>query len=163
MNFVWAANWHAQKANHFRGFVIFSPYYTSIIHAPLIILGLDFISWICIKSFQTILEVKIDINLVNLIPCQAHWVLKKLPQVAFKMSIFFVFWANACKGQLKKIDSTNLFAWQVFPSLDLTFQIHHMLQDLVLYHACTNDRHIGIWEVLAFWQIFSCCMLRLRI
>ena len=32
MDFVWAADWHAQKANHFRGFVIFSPYYTSIIH-----------------------------------------------------------------------------------------------------------------------------------
>ena len=34
MDFVWVADWHAQKANHFRGFVIFSPYYTSIIHAP---------------------------------------------------------------------------------------------------------------------------------
>ena len=33
MDFVLAADWHAQKANHFRGFVIFSPYYTSIIHA----------------------------------------------------------------------------------------------------------------------------------
>ena len=32
MDFVWAADWHAQKANHFRGFVIFSPYYITIIH-----------------------------------------------------------------------------------------------------------------------------------
>ena len=42
---------------------------------PLVILGLDFVSWICIKNFQTFLEVKIDINRVNLTPCQAHWVL----------------------------------------------------------------------------------------
>ena len=41
----------------------------------LIILGLDFVSLICIKKFQTFLEVKIDINRVNLTPCQAHWVL----------------------------------------------------------------------------------------
>ena len=32
MDFVWAADRHAQKANHFRGFVISSPYYISIIH-----------------------------------------------------------------------------------------------------------------------------------
>ena len=44
----------------------------------LLVLGLDFISWICIKNFQTFLEVKIDINRVNLTPCQAHWVLSNL-------------------------------------------------------------------------------------
>ena len=37
----------------------------------LAILGLDFVR-ICIKNFQTFLEVKIDINRVNLTPCQAH-------------------------------------------------------------------------------------------
>ena len=41
----------------------------------LIILGLDFVSWIFIKNFQTFLEVKIEINWDNLTPCQAHWVL----------------------------------------------------------------------------------------
>ena len=42
---------------------------------PLIIFGLDFVSWIFIKNFQTVLEVKIEINWDNLKPCQAHWVL----------------------------------------------------------------------------------------
>ena len=42
---------------------------------PRVIVGLDFVSWICIKNFQTFLEVKIDINQVNLPPCQAHSVL----------------------------------------------------------------------------------------
>ena len=42
---------------------------------PLIIFGLDFVSWIFIKNFQTFLEVKIEINQDNLTPCQAHWVL----------------------------------------------------------------------------------------
>ena len=42
---------------------------------PHVILGLDFVSWICIKNFQIFLEVKIEINQVNLTPCQAHWVL----------------------------------------------------------------------------------------
>ena len=41
------------------------------IFTPLVILGLDFVSWIWIKNFQTFLEVKIDINRVNLTPCQA--------------------------------------------------------------------------------------------
>ena len=45
-------------------------------HFPtLVLLGSDFVSWIFIKNFQTFLEVKIDINQVNLTPCQAHWVL----------------------------------------------------------------------------------------
>jgi len=55
-------NWH--EAGHF--------------HLPLVTLGLDFVSWICIKNFQTFLDVKIDINWVNLTPCQAHWVLQNL-------------------------------------------------------------------------------------
>ena len=38
----------------------------------LMIFGLDFVSWIFIKNFQTFLEVKIDINWDNLTPCQAH-------------------------------------------------------------------------------------------
>ena len=41
----------------------------------LVILGLDFVSWIFIKNFQTFLEVKIQINQDNLTPCQAYWVL----------------------------------------------------------------------------------------
>ena len=41
----------------------------------LVIFGSDFLSWIFIKSFQTFLEVKIDINWVNLAPSQAYWVL----------------------------------------------------------------------------------------
>ena len=39
---------------------------------PLIIFGLDFVSLIFIKNFQTFLEVKIEINRDNLTPCQAH-------------------------------------------------------------------------------------------
>ena len=45
---------------------------------PLVILGLDLVCWISIKNFQSFLEVKIDINWVNLTPCQAHWVLQNL-------------------------------------------------------------------------------------
>ena len=41
---------------------------------PLVILRFDFVSWICIKNYQTFLGVKIDINRVNLTPCQAQWV-----------------------------------------------------------------------------------------
>jgi hypothetical protein len=41
----------------------------------IIILGLDFVSWLFIKNFETFLEVKIEINRDNLTPCQAHWVL----------------------------------------------------------------------------------------
>ena len=44
-------------------------------YTPLIVFGLDFVSWIFIKNFQTFLEVKIEINQDNLTPCQAHWVL----------------------------------------------------------------------------------------
>ena len=47
-------------------------------HGPfylLVLLRLDFVSWIFIKNFQTCLEVKIHINQVNLTPCIAHWVL----------------------------------------------------------------------------------------
>ena len=35
----------------------------------------DFVTWIFIKIFQTFLEVKIEINRVNLTPFWAHWVL----------------------------------------------------------------------------------------
>ena len=41
----------------------------------LMIFELDFVSWSFIKKFQTLLEVKIEINRDNLTPCQAHWVL----------------------------------------------------------------------------------------
>ena len=41
----------------------------------LIILGLDFVSWIFIKNFQNNSEVKIEINRDNLTPCRADWVL----------------------------------------------------------------------------------------
>ena len=39
---------------------------------PLVLFGSGFVSWIIIKSFQTFLEVKIDINWINLTPCQAQ-------------------------------------------------------------------------------------------
>ena len=45
---------------------------------PLTIFGLDFVSWIFIKNFQTFLEMKIEINRDNSTPCQAHWVLLNL-------------------------------------------------------------------------------------
>ena len=40
---------------------------------PLSFFGSDFDCWV--KNFQPFLEVKIDINGVNLAPCLAHWVL----------------------------------------------------------------------------------------
>ena len=39
---------------------------------PLVLFGTDFVCLIFIKNFQTFLEVKIDINWINLTPCQAH-------------------------------------------------------------------------------------------
>ena len=43
---------------------------------PPVVFGSDFVSLNFTKSFQTFLEVKIDINLVNLtLNWQAHWVL----------------------------------------------------------------------------------------
>ena len=53
-------NWH--EGRHFYLIVLFGSY---------------FFSWIFIKNLQTFLEEKIDINRVNLTPCQAHWVLWK--------------------------------------------------------------------------------------
>ena len=43
----------------------------------LVLFGSDFVSWIFIKNLKTFLEVKIDINRVNLTPCQAQFVLEK--------------------------------------------------------------------------------------
>ena len=54
-------NWH--EGRHFPPPVLFGP---------------DFVSWIFTKNFQTFLEVKIDINRVNLTPCQAHRGLKNM-------------------------------------------------------------------------------------
>ena len=51
-------NWH--EAGHFPPPVLFGSY---------------FVSWFFTKNFGTFLEVKIDINRVNLTPWQAHWVL----------------------------------------------------------------------------------------
>ena len=51
-------NWH--EGGHFPSIFLF---------------GSDFVSWILIIKFQTLLEVKIDINQVNMTPCQPHWVL----------------------------------------------------------------------------------------
>ena len=39
---------------------------------------IGFVSWFYIKNFQTFLEVKIEINLDDLKPCQVQWVLKNL-------------------------------------------------------------------------------------
>ena len=39
---------------------------------PLVLFGLNFVSRIFIKNFQTFLEVKVDINRVVLTPFQAH-------------------------------------------------------------------------------------------
>ena len=61
--------------------------------APLVILGLDFVSWICIENSQTFLEVKIDMNQVNLTPGPAKLIesYKTCSQGALKMSIFLFY------------------------------------------------------------------------
>ena len=61
-NKVLNPNWH--EGGHFYLLVLF---------------GSDFVSWILIKNFQIFLEVKIDINRVNLTPFWAHLVLQKMP------------------------------------------------------------------------------------
>ena len=59
---------------------------------PLSTFGLDFVSWIFTKNFQTFAEVKIDIHRVNLTPWQAHWWIS----LAIKMSV--------SGGQINPID-----------------------------------------------------------
>ena len=59
----------------------------------LVILGLDFVSWISIKKFQTFLEVKIVINLINLTPCHAHWV---------HLDEHFSYFHNSCQWELSQ-------------------------------------------------------------
>ena len=44
------------------------------LYYPLVVFGLNFVGWIFMQTFQTFLEVKIDINRVTLKPFQPHWV-----------------------------------------------------------------------------------------
>ena len=60
--------------------------------------GSDFVSWIFIKNIKTFLEVKIDINQVNLTPCQAHWVLWKMPLGGAKDEHFSCFHSSCQLG-----------------------------------------------------------------
>ena len=78
---------------------------------PLVILGLDFVSWICIKNFQTFLEVKIEINGVILTPCPAHWVLQKLPLGSSKVEHFSCF-VIPCQTGLRRVCSTMTQYWE---------------------------------------------------
>ena len=60
-----------------------------------------------IKNFQTFLEVKIDINGVNLTPCQAHWVLLKVLLRGAKDKHFFCF-LSSCQSGLMQHDFIQL-------------------------------------------------------
>ena len=66
---------------------------------PLVILGLYLVCWISIKNFQSFLEVKIDINWVNLTPCQAHWVLQNL-LLGFPKDERFSYFHSSCQLEL---------------------------------------------------------------
>ena len=65
---------------------------------PLVLSGLYFVSWIFIKIFKTVLEVKIDIIRVNLVSYQAHWVLSKMPLGGKKDDSFFCFHSSCHLG-----------------------------------------------------------------
>jgi hypothetical protein len=74
----------------------------------LVLFGSDFVSWIFIKSSQTFLDVKIDINRVNLTPCQAHWSFYCIHcscQWSLKPQKFLIVLSNLCRhvGETSKI------------------------------------------------------------
>ena len=58
----------------------------------------DFFRWIFIKTFQTFLEVKIDINQVNLTSCQAHWASWKMALGGSKDEHFSCFHSSCQLG-----------------------------------------------------------------
>ena len=67
----------------------------------LVLFWSDFVSWIFIKNFQTFLEVKIDINLVNLTPSQAYCILSIMPLGGTKDEHFSCF-HSSCHWRLMK-------------------------------------------------------------
>ena len=77
---------------------------------PLIIFGLDFVSWIFIKNFQTFLEVKIEINRDNLTPCQAHWVLLNFLLGCPKDEHFSYFHSSCQLGLIPPPPNTHLWS-----------------------------------------------------
>ena len=79
---------------------------------PLVISGWDFVSWICIKNFQTFLEVKIDINRVNLTPCQAYWVLQNLLLGGAKYEHFSCF-LSSCQLGFKALSRSFWAKYQI--------------------------------------------------
>jgi hypothetical protein len=50
------------------------------------------------KNSQTVLEVKIDIDCINLTPCQAHWVLENMPLGGAKDEHFSCFHSSCQLG-----------------------------------------------------------------
>ena len=107
---------------------------------PLIIFGLDFVSWIFIKNFQTFLEVKIEINRNNLTPCQANWVLKNLLLGGAKDEHFSYF-HSSCHLGLRSLHLrwksclTNLQSQIYFPSTFLGF-FFNFEQISMVYTSC---------------------------
>ena len=72
--------------------------------------GSDFVNWIFIKNFQTFLEVKIDVNRVNLTPCWAHWVLSKMPLGGAKDEHVSCF-HSSCQWGLSKLPKWTNLKW----------------------------------------------------
>ena len=65
----------------------------------LIIFRSEFGSWIFIKKFQTFVEVNYGIKWVNLTPCQAHWIVWKMPLAGAKDEHFsYIYSSHANEG-----------------------------------------------------------------
>ena len=75
----------------------------------LVLFGSDFVSWIFIKNLQTFLEVKIDISLVNLTPCQTHCVLWEMPLGCSKDKHFSCF-HSSCQLGLSQENCTGFLS-----------------------------------------------------
>ena len=91
---------------------------------PLVILGLYFVSWICIKNSQTFLDVKIDIIRVNLTSCQAHWVLWNLLPGGAKDEHFSCF-LNSCQLGIRSRLRENEFFNNIWRYNSLT--VNHIV------------------------------------
>ena len=80
---------------------------TLLYTAWLVLFGLDFFSWIFVKTFQTFLEVKADINQVICTFCSTFYVMQKFPHCGAKDG-HFSFFLCSCKLCLIK-PNPNIF------------------------------------------------------
>ena len=106
---------------------------------PLVLFGSYFVSWVFIKIFQTFLEAKIDINRVNLMPCQAHCFFKKMLLGGAKDEHFSWF-HSSCQLELSTLVR--------YKSVDGA---------LVKMSKCVLILKFKVWAVISLSPKFSIC------